>query len=602
MQRIISLLTLATVTACASLQTQQKEIVAVPFVDVAHAAVKKSTSTKESIQPESYYKWAPKPAVRAKHYMIVTPHPLATEVGEAVLAKGGTAVDAAIAASVMLTLVEPFASGIGGGGYMLVYDAKTRQTVAFDGRETAPDSASEKMFLDKKGRPQEFFSAVVGGKSVGVPGLLKMLEDAHGKYGRTQWFDLLYPTAIAARQGFAVSERLHYQLENEPYLSTIPASRAYFYDGNGKPWRVGHTLKNPLLGETIHRIAVNGAKEFYQGDTTDLMLAAVNKAPVNRGKLTISDFLDYTALEKHPVCNGYRVYKICGVPPSSGGGIVTLQTLALLEKTPFNKAKPDSAEAIHLVAEASALAYADRNRYIADPAFVSYKQTALLDKRYVASRAKLIHSTKTLGTATAGQPFGKKYAGDYTQFEPVSTSHISVVDRYGNAVSLTASVENTFGSRLFAAGFILNNELTDFAFVPIEKGKKVANCVQPNKRPRSSMSPTFVFDNKGKLKMVVGSPGGARITPFVVKTLVEVLDWHKPLEAALASPHYVDRNGDLELEEKRFSPRIISALQTKGHKVVEANLTSGVNAIYIEDNGTLVGVSDPRREGTAAGR
>jgi gamma-glutamyltranspeptidase/glutathione hydrolase len=602
MLKFVSLLALATATACAPLQTQKTEIVAVPFVDVGNASVKKSTGAKESIQPESYYKWNPKPAVRAKNFMIVTPHPLATQAGEAVLAKGGTAVDAAIAASVMLTLVEPFASGIGGGGYMLVYDAKTRQTVAFDGRETAPASATEKMFLDKKGRAQEFYSAVVGGKSVGVPGLLKMLEDAHGKFGRTQWFDLLYPTAIAARQGFAVSERLTYQLENEPYLSSIPASRAYFYDANGKAWQAGHILKNPVLGETIHRIAVNGAKEFYQGDTTDLMLAAVNKAPVNRGKLTISDFIEYTALEKAPVCNGYRTYKICGVPPSSGGGIVTLQTLAILEKTAFNKAKPDSADAIHFVAEASALAYADRNRYIADPAFVPYKQTALLDNRYVASRAKLIHPAKTLGTATAGQPFGKKYAGDYTQVEPISTSHISVVDRYGNAVSLTTSIENTFGSRLFAGGFLLNNELTDFAFTPVEKGKKVANRVQPNKRPRSSMSPTFVFDNKGNLKMVVGSPGGARITPFVVKTLVEVLDWKKPLEAALASPHYVDRNGELELEEKRFSPNTIKALQAKGHTVVEANLTSGVNAIYIEDNGTLVGVSDPRREGTAAGR
>lgn len=577
-----------------------------PAVQAAAAATPASPAQgerKEGIQPEVSTSWTDRKAVTGREFMAVTPHPLATQAAYDILAKGGTATDAATAAAVMLTLVEPFASGIGGGGFMLVYDKKSNRVTSYDGRETAPASATPNMFLQKNGQPMEFYQAVVGGKSVGVPGLLRMLERAHKATGKLTWYDLIQPTAQLAEAGFPVSERLHNLIAEDPHLKDNPAARAYFYLPDGRPLPVGHILRNPQLAEAMQNIASNGAQAFYADELTDGILKTVNTAKHNPGKMTVADFVNYDALQRDPLCGHYRGYKVCGMAPPSAGGIVTLQVLGILEEKNPSKGGPYNAAGVQMVTQAMQLAYADRNQYIADPKFVSYRQDQLLAPRYLDARRKLLSPGKALGVAAPGQPFGPgQRAALWTQFEPTSTSQISIVDKYGNAVSLTSSIENTFGSRLMVGGFVLNNQLTDFAFVPTVGGKPVANRVEAGKRPRSSMSPTLVFDPKGRLVLVAGSPGGSRITPYVIKTLVAHLDWKMGIQEAISGPNFANLNGATELEENRFPKPVAAQLASMGEKVVDANLTSGINAVAILGNGTLVGGTDPRREGLARGR
>jgi gamma-glutamyltranspeptidase / glutathione hydrolase len=556
--------------------------------------------SKESIQPEVSNIFTPKTAVYGTKDMVVTPHPLATKVAKDVLNKGGSAVDAAIAAQAMLTLVEPFASGIGGGGFMLTYNAQKNIITAYDGREKAPLHSKQRQFM-KGSKPLDFYDAVVGGQSVGIPGLVKMLANAHTQEGRLKWYDIWMPTSRQAAKGFDVSMRLHTLIQHDPYLKKIPASRNYFYDQYGRPWPVGHTLKNPALSDTIAQIAIDGERAFYANFATDAMIQAVNTSPIRPGNLTIQDFVEYQAVKRKPVCAPYRGWKVCGMPAPSAGGIATLQTLMMLEKFNLNKMQPYGPEAIHLITEATRLAYADRARWVADPDFMNVPLTRLLDKKYLMERRTLIHPTRALKHVEAGNPFGKNISfGVMRQLEPPSTSHISIVDKVGNAASLTASIENSFGSRLMAGGFVLNNQLTDFSFIPQEQGHLVANRLEPSKRPRSSMSPTLLFDTTGKLRMVIGSPGGARITPFVIKTIIGVVDWGQDIQQAISAPNFLKMGDTLELEERRFDAKTVLALKKMGHSVALVNLTSGLNGISITKN-KLTGGTDPRREGLALG-
>jgi gamma-glutamyltranspeptidase / glutathione hydrolase len=561
--------------------------------------LKNTRAESDVIQPEVSLRFTPKQTAYGTKQMVVTPHPLASQAATEVLNKGGNALDAAIAAQAMLTLVEPFASGIGGGGFLLYYNAKTKKMTAFDGRETAPYSAHSRQFM-KGNNPMPFYTAVTSGTSVGVPGLVKMLQRAHNEQGQYPWYNLWMMTAHQAERGFAVSERLYYLTNTDKFLKNDAEARAYFYDKSGDAWPVGHILKNPKLSDIMAKIAIDGDDAFYADFPTDNLLKAVH---ARGGKMTIQDFVDYEAIKREVVCGTYRTYKICGMPAPSAGGIAVLQTMMMLEKFSLHKIKPYSPEAIHLITEAMRLAFADRNRYVADPAFTPLPLKKLTDKKYVQTRAKLIQSHKAMPQVSAGNPFGKQVVVGESgkQLEPPSTSHISIVDKWGNAASLTASIENTFGSRIMVDGYVLNNQLTDFNFNPTANGKAVANRLEPGKRPRSSMSPTLVFDKSGKLVMVVGSPGGARIIPFVIKTLIGVLDWNMDVQKSISAPNFLNMGEVLELEEKRFDKTTVAVLKSMGHKVQEVNLTSGINAIYLSKN-SLMGGTDPRREGLALGR
>ena len=552
-----------------------------------------------SPEPDVAY-FEPKPQVLGKKTMVVTPHPMASYVAREVLRRGGNAVDAAVAASVMLTLVEPSASGIGGGGFMMVYNAKSKNLTTYDGRETAPASATPYGFVSSLKTPMPFYDAVRSGRSVGIPGLVKMLDVAHKEQGKAKWYDLWMPTNVLAKKGFAVSPRLHALLEADPYLKEDPAARAYFYDKNGNAKAIGTLLKNPELAESIQSIATNRSMAFYVDRLTDAMISAVNaRTP---GHFTVEDFLLYEPITRSALCGTYHGNRVCGMAPPSAGGVVTLQVLKMLEPMNLAKKNPQSVEAIHLITEATKLAYADRNAFVADPAFTTVKAEDLLGEQYLAKRAKAINPNRSMGLAKAGNiQSGTKYASALQGIEPFSTSHISIVDKDGNAVALTTSIENAFGARLMVKGFLMNNQLTDFAFSPVKDGKVVANRMEAGKRPRSSMSPTMVFDSKGRLTHVLGSVGGPTITPVVIQALVSRLDWQESPEDVVNQGRFMNLNGPTELEKDRFSSDIAEGLESKGQQVKESVIASGLNIIDKNPNGGWIGASDPRREGVALG-
>jgi gamma-glutamyltranspeptidase/glutathione hydrolase len=539
-------------------------------------------------------------AVLARHHMVVAANPLAAEAGEAILQAGGSAVDAAIAVQMVLTLVEPQSSGIGGGGFLMHFDAQDATVTAYDGRETAPAAATPDMFLNPDGTPMEFDDAVVGGLSVGVPGVLRMLELAHREHGRLPWAQLFEPAIRLAEQGFLVSPRLNALIAEEEYLKGIPASAAYFYGPDGAPLAVGSRLRNPMLAATLRTIAAGGADAFYRGPIAEDIVAAVKQAPRQPGRLAVADLAAYQPRALTAACGPYRVYLVCGMPPPSSGGVATLQILGMLDHFQLANEAPESAPAVHLIAEASRLAFADRGRYLADDEFVAVPVDALLDADYLAQRASLISPAKSLGKAQPGELPGQSAAVPPTQFEPVSTSHMSIVDDEGNAVSFTTSIEGAFGSHLMVRGFLLNNQLTDFSFTPAVDGVPVANRVQPGKRPRSSMSPLFVFDANHDLRLVIGSPGGSSIIGYVVKTVVAVVDWDLDPQEAVALPNFLNRNGATELEEGTPLEALRPALEALGHEVKLVAMTSGLHGIAVTPAGLASGV-DPRREGAALG-
>ena len=534
--------------------------------------------------------------------MVVAPHPLAAEIGRDILRRGGSAIDAAIAIQMVLTLVEPQSSGIGGGGYLLHYAVDGHRIESYDGRETAPALATPDRFLGADGQPLPFDQAMPGGRSVGVPGIIRMLEMAHRDHGILPWRELLQPAIDLAEQGFAISPRLAEKIAEDDLLATQPTTRRYFFDAAGKPLAAGTILRNPELGRTLRQIALDGADAFYRGQIAADIVAAVAKATPVKGDITLQDMADYRPERRPALCLDYHAARICGMGPSSSGGLAVLQILGTLRHFDLAGLAPQGVDATHLILEASRLAFADRERYVGDPAFTTIPVARLLNDDYLASRAGEIDPDHAMGEAEPGRPIDAAQIGAVSQPllpEIPSTSHISVVDADGNAVSFTSSVEGPFGAHVMVDGFLLNNQLTDFAFLPAKRGRAAANRVEPGKRPRSSMSPTLVFDRKSdRLLAVVGSPGGSSIIGYVVQALVGLIDWQLDPYTAIAAAHAVNRNGPTVLEADAGLEPLAEALRERGHEIKMQTLESGVNLILLRD-GRLFGASDPRREGVA---
>lgn len=607
---VLPIVILSLLAACVS-APPAPDVTAVPAAPSAPVTASPEGQAPLPHAPEGASGYQEKAAVTAEKYMVVAAHPLAAEAGERVLRAGGAAVDAAIAVQMVLTLVEPQSSGIGGGGFMLHYDGK--EVRAYDGRETAPAAADHSLFLDDMGKPLPFFDAVVGGKSVGVPGVLRMLELSHRRYGRLPWPDLFEPAIRLAEEGFPVSPRLATLLQSEQHLKKDPEAAAYFYDAQGNPWPVGHKLTNPALAQVLREIATHGAQAFYEGPVARDIAYKVRRHPQVPGLLSETDMLDYRAVVREPVCSDYKQWTVCGMPPPSSGGIAVAQILGILSNTPIHQYGPQQgnlrSEAVHLFSEAGRLAYADRNRYVADTDFVPLPGNSiapLIDKNYLAWRASLI-GQHSMGKATAGHPLGiEMAAGDDRSPERPSTTHFSIVDSYGNALAMTSSIEDAFGSRQMVHGFLLNNQLTDFSFEARDERGWIANRVQGGKRPRSSMAPTLVFDRQsGELMMAIGSPGGSAIINYVAKALIAHLDWGLDIQQAINLPNFGSRNGPTELEQDLTKAYLVSELQSRGHTVRLLPQTSGLHGFVRARPGAefnWVGGADPRREGVALGQ
>jgi gamma-glutamyltranspeptidase/glutathione hydrolase len=553
--------------------------------------------------PEAASGTTPKSLVVADRHMVVAAEPLAAEAGRAILRQGGSAADAAIATELVLGLVEPQSSGLGGGAFLVYWDAKTRSLATFDGREAAPAAAKPDRFM-RNGKPMPFETAVLSGLSVGVPGLLRTLEAVHKKYGKLPWASLFAPAIKLAENGFPVSPRLNVLLKESRAEKFSPAAQAYFFDENGKPPEQGELLKNPRYAETLKAIAERGADAFYSGPIADAIVKAVGQASSIPGDMTHADLSGYVAKERDPICVEYRSRQVCGMGPPSSGELSVGTVLKLIE--PFPQVQGAAAlmapPALHIIAEAEKLAFADRNRYIADPNYIAVP-SGLTDDKYLAGRRRLISLTKSMEKAEPGLPPGlakKTFGKDFTNEVP-GTTQVSIIDDDGNALSMTATIESAFGSHLWAAGFLLNNELTDFSFRPVDDhGLAVANAVAGGKRPRSSMAPTIVLDSQGTPEIVTGSPGGSQIILYVVKSLVAMLDWGLDPQQAAALPNFGSQGGPFLIE---YSPTYIwpaFELTSYGHAITNMTMTSGVHTI-MRKNGRLEGGADPRREGVALG-
>ncbi|MGS5086377.1 gamma-glutamyltransferase family protein [Hydrogenophaga sp. A37] len=574
-----------------------------------------------SQQPESASGWTPKPGWTMHREAVAAANPLAADAGAQVLRAGGSAVDAAIAVQMVLTLVEPQSSGIGGGAFLLHHDGQRVQ--AYDGRETAPTAADGKLFMGTDGQPLPFMEAVVGGRSVGTPGAVAMLALAHRQHGKLTWAKLFEPAITLAEQGFAVSPRLHSLLQSETALKADPVAAAYFYRADGQPHPMGHVLKNPELAAVLREIAAQGPRALHEGPVANAIVAKVRQHPTNPGPLSANDLRRYQPKEREALCFDHqalqRALRICGFPPPSSGAVAIGQIMGLLARAPQG-AVPLSGEPgpdwLHSYMEASRLAFADRALYLADPDFVTApagRWSSLLDARYLDERARLIGPQRA-PQALPGQPGGVVSAhAPMPEQREYGTSHISIVDRFGNALAMTTTIEAGFGSRLMVTtdpsrqgGFLLNNQLTDFSFTPADmQGRPVANRVEPGKRPRSSMSPTLVFDKaSGQLLMSAGSPGGALIIHFTAKTLLGTLGGGLTPQAAIDLPNFGTLGGPVMLEASRFPATTVQALQQRGHTVSETPMPSGLQAIQrgVKDGQPVwLGGADPRREGVVAG-
>jgi len=540
--------------------------------------------------------------VSANDWMVSAANPLAVEAGAAVLRDGGSAADAMVAVQAVLGLVEPQSSGLGGGAFLVWYDAATGELTTLDGRETAPLAATPTLFQDENGEPLGFFDAVVGGLSVGTPGTPALMEEAHRRWGRTNWRALLEPAIALADEGFEVSPRLATSVaDDHERLGTFPRTAAYFLPG-GEPIAAGSTLQNRAYADTLRAMAEQGAAALYEGPIAEGIVDTVRSADGNPGLLSLEDLALYRVIERPAVCAAYRSHDVCGMGPPSSGALTVGQILGMVDAFDLADLGPDSPESWRIIGDASRLAFADRGRYMADSDFVPMPTEGLVDPDYLAERATLLSGDDALPEVAPGNP-GWSHASlwaDDQSLELPSTSHISIVDADGNALSMTTTIENGFGSRLMTpGGFLLNNELTDFSFRTHSDGVPIANRVEPGKRPRSSMSPTIVMAD-GAPVLVIGSPGGSRIIGYVAKTIIAHVDWDMDIQTAIALPHLVNRFGTYDLEEATRATDLGEPLQALGYEVNTRALTSGLQAIAIGEDG-LSGGADPRREGIALG-
>jgi len=553
----------------------------------------------EDRNPEGSSGYAAKPLVRAERFMVASANPLASEAGYDMLRQGGSAIDAAIATQLVLNLTEPQSSGIGGGAFIVYYDSAKQQLKVYDGRETAPSAAQPARFMHD-GRPLSYGAAVNSGLSVGVPGVLRAMELAHRQQGNLPWSELFQPAIRLAEQGFRVSPRLHKLIAANKALAGQDAAAAYFLDDRGRPWPVGHVLKNPEFAEVLRRVAKQGADAFYTGPIARDIVAAVRAHEVP-GDMTLADLSHYRAKEREPLCGTYRLYRVCGVPPPSAGVLGVLQMLGMLEQFPMSQFAPLGLEAVHYFSEAGRLAYADRDFYVADPDFVDVPAKALIDPAYLKARAALIEPDRSMGVAPPGDPVSRLASlGRDNALEIPSTSHIVAVDAEGDMLSMTTTIESAFGSKIFVHGFLLNNQLTDFSHNPVDaEGRLVANRVEGGKRPRSTMAPIIVFRD-AKPYMAIGSPGGSAIMNYVAQALVGVIDWKLDIQQAVSLPHYGSRNKQTELERGTPLNKLAPPLRAMGHDVSVHEFPSGLQGIVIDEHG-LSGGADPRREGKVLG-
>ena len=585
-----------------------------PSVAPVPSASPVPAGTSLPAMPELASGWTPKPGWSAKRFMVAAANPLATDAGYRILREGGNAMDAAIAVQMVLTLVEPQSSGIGGGAFLLHWDG--RIVKAWDGRETAPAAADERMFLGADGKPVPFGDAVFGGRAVATPGAVVMLEQAHRAHGKLAWARLFAPAIELAEAGFPISPRLYIQASANPHLSKDALARRFFFDAAGKALPVGHQLRNPALAAVLRGIAQHGSAAFTSGAVGADMVRRVREHSVP-GRMTAGDLAAYAPRQRESICTDWQQrWRVCGFPPPSSGHLAVMQILGLLERAPA-VAQPllngiPGPDWLHTYTEAARLAYADRALYVADPDFVAAPGgdwTTLLADNYLRQRAALI-GPQSMKVATPGTPapWRSSYAPMADQAEH-GTSHISVVDADGRAVAMTTTIEAFFGARVMSdggsglpGGFLLNNQMTDFALQPLGgDGRPVANRIEPGKRPRSSMSPTLVFDKAdGRLVMSLGSPGGPVIIHFVAKTLMGTLVWGLDAQRAIDLPNFGSLNGPTLLEKGLFPASTAEALRARGHVVTEIELTSGLQAIQRTPAGWFGG-ADPRREGTVKG-
>ena len=533
-------------------------------------------------------------------YVLSTAHPEATAAGATILERGGSALDAAVAVEAVLGLVEPQSSGIGGGGFLVHWDPDEKELTTYDGRETAPASTQPGQFLGPDGEPKSYFEKVLGGQSVGVPGVMPMLALAHAEHGELEWATLMQPAERLADDGFEISPRLSMLTGILTALKDRPETKAYFYQGDGAPKPGGTLVTNPQYADVMRALAEN-PRALNEGPIAEAIAATALDSTTGAPNLTLDDLSAYEPKRRAPVCAPYRTYRVCGMGPPSSGGVTVGQILGLLERFDLKALGPNDPAAWHLFAEAMRLAYADRLQYLADPDVTEIPLDGLLDRTYLRERSQLIDPSKAGGMRAAGSPPGAAkaaFAPQLDQSRP-STTHFSIIDGDGNIVSMTASIEGPFGSHIWVNGFLLNNELTDFSAVPTQDGKPVANAAAPGKRPLSSMSPTIVFDAEGTPVLVIGSPGGKSIIAYVAKTLIGVLDFELPLQEAIDLPNVVNQNGPTRIEDRPDTERLSVALEALGHEVKRTRLTSGLNGIDLRSEpGT--GAADKRREGTVA--
>lgn len=582
-------------TTC--LNAQQASDQVMPETDTELTVNFEAISTEVAKSLEAKAKGDP---VFAKNWMVSVANPHAAAAGARVLSEGGTAADAMVAVQAVLGLVEPQSSGIGGGAFLVWYDSKSGEITTLDGRETAPLAATPRLFQNENGERLKFWDAVVGGRSVGVPGTPALMEAAHKKWGQNSWNSLFSEAIDLADNGFAVSPRLAALVARDAErLGRFSDTADYFFP-NEQPLVEGHLLTNPAYADLMRRMAKDGAEVIYSGDIARAIIDTVRGAEKNPGVLSLTDLQIYKVKERPAVCVPFRGYQVCGMGPPSSGALTVGQILGLLNQ--FPPGSSNDPQTLRLIGDASRLAFADRGRYMADSDFVPMPTKGLLAQDYLSERAKLLNGPDALTEAVPGNPeysHASLWADDVS-LELPSTSHISIVDRFGNALSMTTTIENSFGSRLMTHGFLLNNELTDFSFSSHRNGVPIANRVEPGKRPRSSMSPTIILKD-GRPTLVIGSPGGSRIIGYVAEAIVAHIDWGMNIQAAVSIPHAINRFGTYDLEKGTSLEGMVAPLEELGYKVSLRSLNSGLHAISIGENG-LFGGADPRREGIAIGQ